>query len=91
MPSSSEARNPHGSDSNLLVEKEEKLRWNQKVTPDCCHRTWNLLPALPGDLVLVPDRREQGTVGDEIAPQSYEVETPSGTFRGNRRNNSFSR
>ena len=28
--------------------------------------------------------REQGTVGDEIAPLSYEVETPSGTYRRNR-------
>ena len=32
---------------------------------------------LLGDLVWIPDRREQGTVGGEIAPWSYEVETPS--------------
>ena len=33
----------------------------------------------------IPDRREQGTVGDEIAPRSYEVDTPISTFRRNRR------
>ena len=43
------------------------------------------MPALPVELVWVPDRREQGTIGDELAPQSCEVETPSGTFRRNRR------
>ena len=44
--------------------------------------------ALPGDLVWIPGRREQGTVGDEIASQSYtcKVETSSGMFRTNRRN-----
>ena len=45
----------------------------------------DLSTALLGDLVWIPDRREQGTVGNEIAPQSYEVETPSGVFRRNRR------
>ena len=35
---------------------------------------------------MTPDRREQGTIGDEIAPWSYKVETPSSTFRKNRRN-----
>ena len=34
---------------------------------------------------LILDRREQGTVGYDIAPRSYKVGTPSGTFRRNRR------
>ena len=45
----------------------------------------DLSPALPGDLVWMPDRREQGTVGNEIVPQSYEVETRRVTFRRSRR------
>ena len=44
-----------------------------------------LSPALPGDLVWIPDRRGQGIVGDEIAPRSYEVKTSSGKFRRSRR------
>ena len=42
------------------------------------------MPALPGDLLWIPDRKEKGTVGDEIAPRSYEVETPSSTRRNRR-------
>ena len=49
------------------------------------HRARDLSPALPGDLVWIPDRREQETMGDEMDPRSYEVETPIGTFRRNRR------
>ena len=45
------------------------------------------MPALPGDLLWIPDRKEQANVGDEIAPWSYmyKVKTPSGLFRKNRR------
>ena len=41
----------------------------------------NLSQALPGDLVWIPDRREQATVRDEMAPRSCEMEIPSGAFR----------
>ena len=70
---------------NVLVEREEELSQEQKVNFDRCHRAQYLLPALSGDQVWIPDKREQGTIGDEMAPQSYEVETPSSTFRINRR------
>ena len=69
----------------LLVEREEELRWKKKVNFDQCHRDRDMSPELPGDMVWIPDRRDQGTVGDEMAPRSYEVETPSSTFRRNRR------
>ena len=52
---------------------------------DRCHRARDLSPALPRDLVWIPDSTEQRTVRDEITPRSYEVETPSCTFRRNRR------
>lgn len=32
------------------------------------------------------DRQERGTVEEHVGPRSYEVETPSGSFRRNRRN-----
>ena len=84
MPSSREARKLQVPDRKLLGEREDKLRWKQKVTFDRLHRAQDLSHTLPGDLVWVSDRREQGTVGDEIAPRC-EVETPFGTFRRNRR------
>ena len=68
-----------------MVEREQEQRRKQKVNFDRPHRARDLLPALSGDLVWIPDRREQGTIGDEIAPRSYKVETPSGTYRRNRR------
>ena len=77
VPSSREAWEPHVLDRKLLVEREKKLRWKQKRYFDQRHRTQDLSPALPGDLVWIPDRREQGTVLDEIAPRLYEVDTPS--------------
>ena len=42
------------------------------------------MPALPGDLAWIPDRREQGTVEHEMASRSCEVETTSGMFRKKR-------
>ena len=38
--------------------REEEQRRKQKATFDWCHRARDLLPALPGDLVWIPDRRE---------------------------------
>ena len=84
VPSSREAWKPYVPLRKLLVEREEELRLKEKVNFDWHQRPQDLLPALPGDLVWIPDRREQGTVGDEMTPQSYIVETPSSTFRRNR-------
>ena len=63
MPSSREAWKPHVPDRKLLVEGEEEPRWKQKGTFDRHHRAWDMSPALPGDLIWIPDRREQGTIG----------------------------
>ena len=81
VPCFREGEKPRVPDRKLLVEWEEEQRWKPKVKFDRCYRAWNLLPALTVDLVWIPDRREQGTVGDEVAPWSYEVETPSSTFK----------
>ena len=85
VPSSREAQKPHVPNRKLVVEREEEQRLKQKVNFDQRHRAWNLSPALPGDVVWILDRREQEIVGDEIAPRSYKVETPSSMFRRNRR------
>ena len=61
---SRKARKPHVPNRKLLVEREEELRWKQKETFDRRHRAQYLPPALPGDLVWISDKREQGTVRD---------------------------
>ena len=50
----------------LVVEREEEQRWKQIINFDRRHRAQDLSPALhvPGDLVWIRDRREQGTLGD---------------------------
>ena len=84
VPSSREAKKPDVPDRKLVVEREEKQRLKQKVKFDQCHRAQYLSPALQRDLLWIPDRREQGTVLDEITPRSYKVEIPSCMFRRNR-------
>ena len=37
-----------------------------RVNFDQRHRAQDLSPALPEDLLWLPNRREQGTVGDEM-------------------------
>ena len=69
VPSSREAWKSHVPDMKFVVQREEKQRQKQNVNFDRCHRAQDLSPALPGDLVWILDRREQGTIGDEIVLQ----------------------
>ena len=85
MPISREARRPCVPDKTPLVDREEELRQKQNLSFDRQHRARDLSPVLAGDLVWLPDRREQGIIGGEIALCSYQVKTPSRTFRRNRR------
>ena len=78
--SSREAWKPQVPDRKLVVEREEEQIRKQKGNFDRHHRALDLSLAYPGNLVWISDRKEQGTVGGEVAPRSYEVETPSGTF-----------
>lgn len=85
VPSSRESRKPAVPDRKLLITRETELRRKQKNNFNRRHRVRDLSPAMQGDLVWIPDRREEGTVGDQVGPRSYQVDTPSGTFRRNRR------
>ena len=38
-----------------------------------------------GELVWIPDRQLEAVVQEEVAPRSYNVSTPDGTVRRNRR------
>ena len=48
------------------------------------HRAYSLEPLKKGDEVWLKDRQQQGTVVKQVHPRSYQVETPSGTYRRNR-------
>jgi len=68
-----------------LRAKDERLKSRQKLNFDSHHGARELPPLAPGDTVWVPDRESEGSAGDEVAPHSYEVTTPDGTYRRNRR------
>ena len=85
VPITREQRKPNVPDQALLKAREEEIKRNQKRNFDrrCGVRE---LPELnPGDLVWIPDREEEAVVQDEVAPRSYNVDTPEGTVRRNRR------
>ena len=66
--------------------KEKKwIRQRQRKNFNLHHRASELKPLQTGDYVWIPDTRSEGIVVQETNPQSYEVETPSGTYRRNRR------
>ena len=85
VPSSRQARKPAVPDRELLITREEEIKRKQKNNFDRRHRARDLSPALQGDLVWIPDRNERGTIGDQVGPRSYQVETPTGNFRRNRK------
>jgi transposase InsO family protein len=85
VPSSREIRKPSIPDSKSLIAREKQLREKQKRNFDRRHGVRELPVLTEGDLVWLSDRKERGTVGEQIGPRSYEVETPSGSFRRNRR------
>ena len=91
VPSSREARKPAIPDRELLITREEELRWIQKDNFDCHHKVRDISPVLQGNLVWIPDRSERGTVRGQAGLRSYRVDSPSGNFRRNRRDNLYPR
>ena len=67
-----------------LKEKEKWIRQRQQKNFNQHHRASELKPLQTGDYVWIPDTRSEGIVLQETNPRSYEVETPSGTYRRNR-------
>ena len=67
-------------------EKDASLKARQKKNFDKRHFAKNLSDLSPGERVWLPDHRVEGTVLDKGGPPgSYEVETPNGELRRNRR------
>ena len=71
-------------DFDLIQEKEQSQRWKQKANFDK-HRAARPLSQLGrGDEVYMKDRREDGTVYNQVTDRSYIISTPSGSYRRNR-------
>ena len=71
--------------TNEDKKKEREMRDRLKKNFDSHHKARSLKPLDPGVCVWLPDMSTEGKVIRERAPRSYVIETPSGTFRRNRR------
>ena len=85
IPTTHESRKPVIPDKQLLIGKEEEAKQKQKEDYDHRHGVRELPTLLPGDTVWMSDRKEKASVGEQVAPCSYEVETSSGSYRRNQR------
>ena len=68
-----------------MVQNDAINKGKQKSNFDTHHGAIDHTPLSPGDRVWVTDRGSDATVVTEAAPRSYEVQTPDGTYRRNRR------
>ena len=78
-------REPRVPDYSEVVKKDAINKRKQKSNFDTNHGAIDLTPLSPGDRVWVRNRGSESTVVTEAAPRSYEVQTPDGTYRRNRR------
>ena len=78
MPMTREQRKPK-------VPDQQSLRRNQKNNFDSRRGVRDLPELEEGELVWIPDRQAEAIVQEEVAPRSYNVSTPDGTVRRNRR------
>ena len=86
VPISREQRKPQVPDTKAVRAREEKLKRDQKRNFDRHHGVRELPQVNPGDLIWLPDSQTEAVVENEVAPRSFNVSTPQGTFRRNRRN-----
>ena len=84
LPSQLEPSTP---DYSLIIQKESEFQEKQKQNFDSRHCTRELVHLLPGDNVYLKDGliSTEGQVIQQVAPRSYNVTTPHGTLRRNRR------
>ena len=68
-----------------VFQQDMKEKHKQKLNFDSRHQVTDLKSLAPGDCVWLPDQQSAGRVLAENAPRSYDVETPAGQYRRNRR------
>ena len=85
VPTIHSLRVPNVPDQSSVSHQDKKEKHKQKLNFDSRHRAADLKSLAPGDCVWLPDQQSAGRVVAENAPRSYDVETPAGQYRRNRR------
>ena len=85
VPTVPSLRVPNVPDQSSVFQQDKKERHKQKLNFDSRHQAVDLKSLAPGDCVWLPDQQNVGRVLAENVPRSYDVETPSGQYRRNRR------
>ena len=85
VPTTRSQRQPRLIDPESVRRKDEVNKERQKRNFDSNRGARQLPPLESGDLVLLPDKEVEGEVVEEVAPQSYMVDSPDGTYRRNRK------
>ena len=78
VPISLKQRMPEKPDMAMVRDRDEEIKEKQKRNFDRRHRSTELPPLSPGDLVWLPSQEKEAVVGEEVAPRSYQVITPNG-------------
>ena len=86
LPSTRETRKSSTPNRDSVIDKEERQRKKQKENYNHRYRARELPVLFPGDTVWMSDCREHGIIGSQVGSRSYDVTTPNGSFRRNRRN-----
>ena len=70
---------------SLVRSRDQEQKDNQKQAFDRHHGVRKLTDLSPGDTVWLPERQQEATVEDEVAPESYALVTSEGgSYRRNR-------
>ena len=85
VPTTRESLKPAVPDLTALREKEEQSRNYGQCNYDQHYKARELEPLFPGQKVWVTDRGEEAEVIQGAGTRSYQVQTPEGKFRCNRR------
>lgn len=78
VPTTRAQRAPQVPDSDVVQTKDHEDKARQKWFPP-----WGLNTAT-GNVVWLPDRQTENVLQDKVAPQSFEVVSPDGSYRQNR-------
>ena len=85
VPTTRAQREPRVPDLTSVKARDQQSKARLKRNHDAHHGARELPPLKPGDQVWIPQRKREGEVQDEVAPQSYNVDSGGDTIRRNRR------
>ena len=85
VPVVQELMQPKLPDYNSFVCHESEMQMKQKRSFDQRQRAPSLDTLMSGDHACIPQSQTKGMVLTEVAPRSYQLTTPSGVLRRNRR------